>query len=114
MKKQYLSNMEFSVCHRRADRSFCWKGRPLPVCARCTGILLGFLALPLLAFQVFHLGWTTCLLLLLPAYADGTSQALGWRESTNWLRLLTGFLCGLGQMGLAALTGDWLIGLAMH
>ena len=30
-------------CHCRADRSFFWRGRQFPLCARCTGELAGFL-----------------------------------------------------------------------
>lgn len=34
-------------CHQRADRSFYWKGRKFPLCARCTGVLVGYiLAVP--------------------------------------------------------------------
>ena len=31
-------------CHCRADRSFFWKGKQLPICARCTGELVGMVA----------------------------------------------------------------------
>ena len=31
-------------CRCRPDRSFHFRGRPFPICARCTGILCGFLA----------------------------------------------------------------------
>ena len=31
------------ICHQIPDRSFSMTGRVLPVCARCTGIYLGFL-----------------------------------------------------------------------
>lgn len=109
MKKSYLWNMEFSICHRRPDRSFFWRGKQFPLCARCTGIVLGFLVLPLYAFQLLAPSIAAALLLQLPAYADGTSQALGWRSSNNILRLITGFLCGWGQMALAACTGNWII-----
>ena len=30
-------------CHQRADRSFYWKGRKFPLCARCTGVLVGYI-----------------------------------------------------------------------
>ena len=30
------------VCHQIADRSFHWLDEPLSVCARCTGLYLGF------------------------------------------------------------------------
>jgi hypothetical protein len=29
------------VCHQQAARSFAWRGRPQPVCARCLGIYAG-------------------------------------------------------------------------
>jgi uncharacterized membrane protein len=32
------------VCHQRPERSFFIAGRPLPVCARCTGLYLSALA----------------------------------------------------------------------
>lgn len=33
-----------TLCHQIPDRSFAIRGEPLAVCARCTGIYLGFLA----------------------------------------------------------------------
>ena len=33
----------FFGCHCRSDRSFFWKGKQLPICARCTGELAGIL-----------------------------------------------------------------------
>lgn len=38
------------------------------------------------------------LLFLLPMAIDGGTQLLGWRESTWWLRTLTGALFGLGAV----------------
>ena len=35
-------------------------------------------------------------LLLVPAFIDGLTQLLGYRESNNILRLVTGLLGGLG------------------
>lgn len=32
-----------AVCHQLPERSFYWRGFPLGVCSRCTGIYLGFL-----------------------------------------------------------------------
>ena len=34
----------FAVCHRISERSFTFAGRPLPLCARCSGTYLGALA----------------------------------------------------------------------
>ena len=41
------------LCHQSADRSFLIGGVPLAVCARCTGIYLGFLA-GVLAIPFLH------------------------------------------------------------
>ena len=34
----------YAVCHRIAERSFTFAGRPLPLCARCSGTYLGAVA----------------------------------------------------------------------
>jgi hypothetical protein len=34
----------YAVCHRIAERSFHTHDRPLPLCARCTGMYLGVIA----------------------------------------------------------------------
>src|ERR1035437_3699001 len=39
----------YGICHRIAARSFDIGGRPMPLCARCTGMYLG--ALIALAYQ---------------------------------------------------------------
>ncbi|MBI1745923.1 MAG: DUF2085 domain-containing protein [Acidobacteria bacterium] len=36
------------------------------------------------------------ILCLLPLLIDGLTQLMGWRTSTNWLRMLTGSLAGRG------------------
>lgn len=98
-----------SGCHQLPQRSFFFRGKQFPVCARCTGFYLGqFLALlsvkwlrpPLWVVPLF------CGLMLL----DWGVQALKWRESTNIRRLVTGLLCGYGMgygivIGLANLLG---------
>ncbi|MEK7256227.1 MAG: DUF2085 domain-containing protein [Bacteroidota bacterium] len=109
MKFWSRTELHLTVCHRRPDRSFFYKGKQFPLCARCTGTVLGFLTLPLFGFQAVKLTLLQVGLLLLPAWIDGMTQALGWRESNNWLRLLTGLLLGVAQMGLVAITGDFLL-----
>lgn len=47
--------LEFTVCHRLPQRSFFWKGRQFPVCARCTGIHIGYLSLFLFLFNIIHI-----------------------------------------------------------
>ncbi|MDR1355385.1 MAG: DUF2085 domain-containing protein [Propionibacteriaceae bacterium] len=86
-------------CHQITERSFSLHGYQFPVCARCTGILLGEL-LSLLALSAFfaggHLNWYILLALLSPLVIDGVTQHLKLRTSNNILRLATGILFGLG------------------
>ncbi|MDD5959467.1 DUF2085 domain-containing protein [Methanobrevibacter wolinii] len=88
------------ICHRRPDRTFSYKGHYFPVCARCTGFYISIFAYFIYAYFVF-INYTPLLMfigifLLVPAGIDGFTQFLGWRESTNYLRLITGLLGGIG------------------
>jgi uncharacterized membrane protein len=101
----------YAVCHRISARSFTFAGRPLPLCARCSGTYLGAVAglivlaacgrrrasrLPapaiLVVFGVFLLAWAV----------DGFNSFLTLipglpylYEPSNLLRLVTGTLEGL-------------------
>ncbi|KYK37725.1 MAG: DUF2085 domain-containing protein [Theionarchaea archaeon] len=85
-----------SLCHQRPERSFFLWGYPMGVCARCTffyiGILTGMIAYPLrfgkgISFKVV-VGFG------IPMIVDGATQLL-FRESTNEIRAVTGFLLGV-------------------
>ena len=82
-------------CHQRPDRSLFFRGRQLPLCARCTGELAGILAAAA-TFALWHPGPAAALALLLPLVADGGLQALTAYESGNGRRLVTGALFGYG------------------
>ncbi len=110
----------YAVCHRIPARSFAFAGRPLPLCARCSGTYLGAVAglialtacgrrraarLPapaiLAVFGVFLLAWAV----------DGFNSFLTLipglpylYEPRNLLRLVTGTLEGLA---LAAVLLPW-------
>lgn len=80
-------------CHCLDERSFHIKGVKFPVCARCTGILLGMIAgFALYAF--FKTSVKACFLLLLPLMIDGFAQRLTDYESNNFKRVISGFLFG--------------------
>jgi uncharacterized membrane protein len=83
-------------CHRRKDRSIRFFGLEQVFCARCLGILLG--GAVGLVCVIFHerIDLTWSLLLLMPLVLDGFLQLFRERESTNAVRLGTGFLFGLG------------------
>jgi uncharacterized membrane protein len=79
-------------CHRKPERCIRIGTWRLPICARCTGIVLGLtpgLFLPVLS----HAAAALC---LIPALIDGTGQLAGRWRSTNAMRLCTGLLAGLG------------------
>jgi uncharacterized membrane protein len=87
-------------CHQLPSRSFFWRSYQFPLCARCTGVLLGsLLGIPLLFF--IRPSWSF-LFLFLPLILDGGSQLLGWRSSNNFLRLITGMLSGIAMLFLFA------------
>ena len=86
----------FFFCHQRPDRSFHFKGKPFPLCARCTGLLVGYLLSIILFFFTGLLKAWIVILLIIPMIIDGTGQLLGKWTSTNPRRFLTGFPAGIG------------------
>lgn len=93
--------LQIVACHRKPERSFFYKGKQFPVCARCTGISAGYIIIPFVTFNIFSIGIFWCVILLLPTYIDGFLQAFIEKyESTNSRRLITGLLAGVGQGAL--------------
>lgn len=84
-------------CHRMKSRSLTIKGCTLPLCARCTGILLGYLLFPLLLIVELNLPLWLGILLNFPMVLDGWTQKRKLRLSNNPLRLTTGIVSGIGQ-----------------
>lgn len=100
----------YAVCHRIEARSFFLDDRPLPLCARCSGMYLGAVAGILFQFIFFPRrggmpGWKTgipFMLFVLAFGIDGLNSYLhlfpgmnGAYEPQNWLRLITGTGMGL-------------------
>lgn len=87
------------VCHQRVERTLKVGGLYLPVCARDTGIysglLLGYLLLPLRNKRsrgppdLF-----ISLAMISPLIIDSLTQNLGFRVSTNEIRLISGLFFG--------------------
>lgn len=84
------------VCHGIASRCLMLFGTPMPVCARCTAIYIGLIAgvllfslMPWIEERFMRL---TLYVATIPIAVDGITQAVRLRESTNSLRLATGFL----------------------
>ena len=86
---------ERTGCHQLPERSFFIKSYQMPVCARCSGVIIGYLlAVPSYILFGFHLGISClgCLCMLI----DWSLQTLKIKPSTNQRRLITGVLGGFG------------------
>jgi uncharacterized membrane protein len=89
-----------SGCHQLPERSFFYKGKQFPVCARCTGVFLGYLsAFLFLAFRKI-LPTKIAIAFLSCMGIDWALQETGIKKSTNLRRLITGFAGGLGLCSL--------------
>lgn len=84
-------------CHQRPDRSFFIRNRQFPICARCTGVVIGYIV----ALSVFIFCRTPlwlCLLFCMIMFLDWLVQYLKIKESNNIRRLITGILGGYGLL----------------
>lgn len=86
---------EICGCHQRADRSFFVKGWQFPLCARCTGVVLGQICgFP--AAVVLNIPLSAAAICCEATLADWSVQQAGIKQSTNLRRLITGFAGGFG------------------
>lgn len=111
MLQELFHAIGYGLCHQLPERSFVSGGYQLPVCARDTGIYLGF-AFGLLALSVLARRsrpqelprWPVLVLIGVFIAAmgyDGVTSYAGLRGTTNDIRLVTGLATG---WGLSALT----------
>jgi uncharacterized membrane protein len=100
------------ICHRIPERTFNFRGCYFPVCSRCTGLYIGvFLCLCYL--NLCFIDYTINLLIIsvlmmIPTFLDGITQFIDFRQSNNFLRLLTGLIAGLGLV-IFINTARWII-----
>jgi uncharacterized membrane protein len=84
------------MCHGIPRRCLTLWSVPMPICARCTAIyagMVGGIAFFLAAWRLLDERWMRRVAVagLIPMVLDGGTQALRLRESTNGLRIGTGF-----------------------
>ena len=79
------------------ERSFHYKGRPFPVCARCTGAFVGYLV-GLVCFPFWIAPLWLDIAFCAVMFADWFVQRIELLPSTNLRRFITGTLCGFALM----------------
>jgi uncharacterized membrane protein len=87
----------FCGCHQMPERSFCFRNYQYPLCARCTGVLLG----QVLMLSLWHpIGLIYSILGLSILLGDWLLQRFKLFISNNNLRLTTGILAGYSMISL--------------
>lgn len=106
----------FAVCHQIPERTFTLADRPLPLCARCSGMYLGAFIGLLYHFLKGRSGrlpvrsaWIPLLILAFLFTIDGINSYFTFfnpqpilYEPQNWLRLISGSGLGLGNAAVLA------------
>ena len=87
------------LCHQKAERSFFINGNEMPFCSRCTAIWLGLaIGLGFIILYTIQLNEKFLFVIIIgivPIGIDGVGQLLGFWESTNLIRLITGLMAGI-------------------
>lgn len=99
-KKTMTVFKKLFLCHQLPERSFHFKGFQFPLCARCTGILIGMVIIaPIIS--IFTIGniFVSLAFILLMVF-DGTLQLTTKYTSNNRRRLVTGICAGYGFISL--------------
>ena len=99
------------VCHQRPERSFTWQGRPLPVCARCTGLYFsavigGLLALVSTGRRPYDSIAARWLLALcsVPTAVTWTAEVFGLMHPSNTVRAVAAVPLGAAAAWLVVTT----------
>ena len=97
--KKLMKLGENTGCHQLPERSFFFRNYQFPVCARCTGVITGYIiAVPIYVLSGFHKRLSILLSLIM--LGDWSFQKSGVKESTNIRRFITGVLGGFGVISL--------------
>ena len=92
------------LCHQKLERSFDLNGNQMPFCSRCTaiwvGLVIGLAIMLVYTIELNERFMTIIIISLIPIAIDGTGQLLGFWESTNFSRVITGLIIGI-PMGCA-------------
>ena len=83
------------MCHQKPERSFHIRGKQFPICARCTGILVGYILGIIIACITRCANYLLPISFIIPMITDGVVQLRLNRESNNSRRFITGILGGI-------------------
>ncbi len=95
----------FSVCHQISERTLKFGNINMPVCSRCMGIYIGFMFSLIIMFIIFRKkesGFPPLYIIILStvfivsAGIDGLLSYIGIYETNNLIRIITGYLSGMG------------------
>lgn len=87
-------------CHQIPERSFFYKGEQFPVCARCTGVVVGQFLCICTALVKKRFKNICYIFLLIPIGIDWLIQFIKIKESNNIRRFITGILGGYAVFGI--------------
>ncbi|MGQ9723368.1 MAG: DUF2085 domain-containing protein [Candidatus Jordarchaeum sp.] len=119
-RKDFKRAILYLLSHHQEDhldRALCLNifGKKLYICARCTGLTLGFISGILLqSFSIItqmdqNLSLLLAIGLALPAMVDWWTQSVFGRESKNYIRVSTGYALGFGITFLRFSNVTWTI-----
>jgi uncharacterized membrane protein len=99
-----VDQIGFSVCHQIPDRTLSFGSILMPVCARCSGIYIGFVISTLVLFLMYRKRQSLIapvyiviifIVFLSAAAIDGILSYLQIYTTNNLLRLITGYMAGI-------------------
>lgn len=94
---KFIFKISRLLCHQKAERSFFINGYQFPICARCTGIAIGFVVALFLLWKKIYINIIISAILFLIMFIDWLCQYLKIKKSNNTRRFITGLTGGFGM-----------------
>ncbi len=99
-----LMKMFSTTCHQKASRSFFFNSYQFPICARCTGLLIGYTLGIISIFFNLKISALLSSFFIVIMFIDWFIQYKKIFYSTNIRRLITGLFCGLGIINILSIS----------
>ncbi|MHB1253139.1 MAG: DUF2085 domain-containing protein [Candidatus Humimicrobiaceae bacterium] len=102
---KFIDIIGFSVCHQLPERTLLFGKILMPVCSRCSGIYIGFLFTIVFLFILFRKRESdlppvyvivAAVVFILSTIFDGFFSYLGFYNTNNIIRIITGYMFGAG------------------